>query len=187
MRQIYWALLLSLFASSCLANGLRCGKRVVSLGAHQFEVRAACGEPDITVVLNSAYTIEYSFLPYEEEWQYNFGPSRLMRFVRFRNKRLSGVETGSRGFSVPSERCDPNELSEGLPLVELLGRCGAPDLVERRLAERIYTLGPPHPVFPIGTPVEDWIYEFDPSRFYRIVTVIEGKVIQIVTGDRRKL
>lgn len=178
------AVLLTAFILPAAADSLRCGRNLVGTGDRMFLVRELCGEPDIKVVLSSAYTIRFGFLPYDEEWQYNFGPQKLMRFLHFRNGQLTSVQTGPHGFIRPSESCEPLEITEGLSLLELLNRCGEPMLVERRVAEHDYSLGPAGPFFPTGTPVEDWIYNFGRNRFYRIVTVIDGRVINIASSDR---
>lgn len=167
------------------ADSLRCGRHLVGTGDRMFLVRELCGEPDIKVVLHSVYTARFGFLPYDEEWQYNFGPQKLMRFLRFHNGRLASVKTGPHGFINPSENCEPFEITEGLSILELLNRCGEPKLVERRIAEHEYRLEPLGPFFPAGTPVEDWIYDFGRNRFYRIVTVIDGRIINIANSDRR--
>jgi hypothetical protein len=150
-----------------------------------FEVRLVCGEPDIKVVMQSVYSVNFGFLPYEEEWQYNFGPQRLMRFLRFRNKRLTSVFSGTHGFIRPSEYCNPFELVEGLTTLELLARCGEPVLIERRISTHSYRLGLIGPLFPAGTAVEDWVYNFGDAHFHRIVTVIDGRVVHIETGKFR--
>ncbi|HEX7025894.1 MAG TPA: DUF2845 domain-containing protein [Gammaproteobacteria bacterium] len=178
-------LLIAFAVSPAGADSLRCGGHLVGTGERMFMVRKLCGEPDIVVVLSSAYTVDFGFLPYDEEWQYNFGPQKFMRFLRFRNGRLSSIQTGPHGFISPSGKCKPFEISEGLSILELLNRCGEPMLIERRIAEYEYRLGPAGPFFPVGTPVEDWIYDFGRNQFYRIVTVIDGKVIEIVSSDHR--
>lgn len=170
-------------AGPAAADGLRCGNQLIGAGDRMYEVREACGEPDVRVVLHSVYTLEYGPLPQREEWQYNFGPQELMRFLRFRNSRLTNVVTGPHGFSKPAENCDPARLTKGISQLELLARCGEPALIERRVAEHSYRLGPTGPYFPVGTPVEDWIYRFGANRFDRIVTVIDGQVIQIETNS----
>jgi hypothetical protein len=167
------------------ADSMRCGQHLVGTGDRMFQVRELCGEPDIKVLLSSAYTVEFGFLPYDEEWQYNFGPQNLMRFLRFRNGRLTSIQTGPHGFSSPSEKCRPFEISEGLSMLELLSRCGEPMLIERRIAEHDYDFRPTGPFFPAGTPLEDWIYDFGRNHFFRIVTIIDGKVIDIASSDRR--
>lgn len=161
------------------ADGLRCSNHLIQPGDRQFEVLEYCGEPDIKVLLESVLTLEHGALPYREEWQYNFGPSQFMRYLRFRNNRLIDVRTGSRGFTTPDERCDPHEITENLSELELLSRCGKPALIERRIAEREHRVSPVGPVFPVGTAVEDWIYDFGGNRFHRIVTVIDGRVVRV--------
>lgn len=186
MFRIFFSILLAGCVFSVHGDDtLRCGQQLMGLGDRQFEVQKACGEPDIKVVLNSVLTVNYGFIPYDEEWQYNFGPQQLMRFVRFRNGTLSSVQTGSHGFTTPSESCEPLEISAGLTTLALLGKCGAPTIIERRIAKRSYTLGPTHPIFPVGTPVEHWIYELGQNRFYRIATVIDGKVIHVERSNSR--
>lgn len=180
------ALLVAVYAlPPATADSMRCGRDLVGTGDRMFLVRELCGEPDIKVLLSSAYTVEFGFLPYDEEWQYNFGPQKFMRFLRFRNGRLTNIQTGPHGFITPSGKCKPFEISEGLPILELLNRCGEPMLIERRVAEYEYRLGPTGPFFPAGTPVEDWIYDFGNNQFYRIVTIIDGRVIEIASSDRR--
>lgn len=166
-------------------DGLRCGARLVGPGDRMFEVHELCGEPDIKVVLVSAFSVNYGFLPYEEEWQYNFGPQQLMRFLRFRNGRLSSIQTGPHGFLQPAERCKPFALTEGLSTLELLANCGEPALIERRIAEHGYRLGIIGPFYPAGTAVEDWIYDFGSNYFYRIATIIDGRVLNVESRERR--
>lgn len=173
------------FAPAASEDGMRCGAHLISPGDRMFEVRELCGEPDIKVVLVSALSVNYGFLPYEEEWQYNFGPQQLMRFVRFRNGRLSSVQTGPHGFLRPAERCKPFTVTEGLSTLELLAQCGEPALIERRIAEHSYRLGVIGPFYPAGTAVEDWIYDFGSNSFRRIATVIDGRVLRVENTKRR--
>lgn len=184
-RRMAAALLLCAPMSAPADNAMRCGTRLVGPGDRMFEVRELCGEPDIKVVLVSALTVNYGFLPYEEEWQYNLGPQQLMRFLRFRNGRLTSIETGPYGFERPAERCKPFELTEGMSVLELLARCGEPALVERRIAEHEYRVSPIGPFYPAGTAVEDWIYDFNNTYFKRIATVIDGRVIVVENTKRR--
>lgn len=179
------ALLLVLLASPVQAQSLRCGNRLVTHGDRMFEVRMLCGEPDIKVLIQSALSANFEVLPYEEEWQYNFGPQKLMQYLRFRNNRLIGVFSGSHGFARPNERCQPFELREGLSTLELLARCGEPTVVERRISTHAYRLGPTGPLFPAGIAVDDWIYDFGGGRFHRIVTVIDGRVVRIENSRYR--
>ena len=187
-QSFYPAILLVLllfFVSTVYADSLRCGGHLVGPGDRMFEVRKICGEPDIKVVLQSAFTANYGFLPYHEEWQYNFGPQQLMQFLRFRNGRLSSIETGPHGFVRPREQCNPFTITAGLSTLELLARCGEPTLVERRIAEHSYRMGITGPFFPAGSAMEDWIYDSSKGHFHRIVSVIDGRVVNIDSGKYR--
>jgi hypothetical protein len=184
-RRLAAALLLCAPSPAPADNAMRCGAHLVGPGDRMFEVRELCGEPDIRVVLVSALT-HYGLFAYEEEWQYNLGPQQLMRFLRFRNGRLTGVETGPYGFRRPAGRCKPLELTEGMSTLELLSRCGEQALVERRISEQDYRVSIIGPFYPAGTLVEDWIYDFDGGYFRRIAVVIDGRVIRVENTRRRR-
>lgn len=92
------------------ADGFSCGQRVVTDGMSAAEVRAACGEPaQVTskpilrrpVVWRNGrpYVIGESQVEViVETWLYNFGPSRLMRKLRFEDGVLQDVETLGYGY-----------------------------------------------------------------------------------------
>jgi hypothetical protein len=182
-RRVAAGLLLLVSLSAAADDTLRCGAHLVGPGDRMFEVRELCGEPDIKVLLVSVLTAHY-LLPYEEEWQYNFGPQKLMRFLRFRNGELTSIETGPYGFTLPAKRCQPMELTEGMSTLELLSRCGEPALIERRISEEDYRVGVTGPFYPAGTALEDWIYDFDANYFRRIATVVDGRVIRVENTKR---
>jgi hypothetical protein len=167
------------------AAGLRCSGGLVRSGDRMFEVRQACGEPDVSVVLHSTYTVRRGYVPDRHEWQYNFGPHRLTRFLRFQNGRLTHVRTGPYGFHSLDGNCRPNDLDRGLSLLELLARCGQPMTVETRVTNRRYEVSPGGTVFPIGIPAEDWIYDFGGNHFIRIATVINGRVVKVERSSSR--
>jgi hypothetical protein len=181
------ALVLFLMAAApAAADSLRCNGRLLKTGDRMYEVRKACGEPDVRVPLYPVYTLEFGVVPLHEEWQYNFGPQRLLHFVRFQNGRLTVVHTGPYGFREVDNntRCNPYELQQGLSTLELLARCGEPAVIERRIAQHSYRLGKAGPFYPAGTPVEDWIYDFGSKYFDRIVTVIDGRVLRVESNAR---
>jgi hypothetical protein len=86
------------------AYALRCGNRLVVLGAFTAEVVAKCGEP-----VARAQWVEYqtvsppsSFAPPQEqvflsvtieEWVYNFGAHRFMQKCHFEEGRLSNIQS----------------------------------------------------------------------------------------------
>ena len=94
-----------LLPSPAQASGFSCGTRVVTDGMEQIEVRAACGEPaqvTRTSILRRPviwrhgrpWYVGEDVVPVPvETWVYNFGPTRLMRKLRFEDGVLKDVET----------------------------------------------------------------------------------------------
>jgi hypothetical protein len=158
--------------------GLRCDGTLVSVGDRRFDVRAACGEPDLRVPVGQLLVGTHMALPYEEIWYYNFGPRRFLRELHFRSSRVVAVRTPGYGFRLTG--CSPTDLRQGMSLLELHARCGPPDDRELRVLRRHY--------FPAGlgqvTLEEEWIYNFGPSRFYRIVTLVDGRITRVESGGR---
>jgi hypothetical protein len=107
-----WIAVVVLTAVACgvleLAWALDCGGRLVSEGQAPWEVRAICGEPiqvddSVDIVLKPAYDLfgrVVDHLPVavpKSVWTYNFGPSRLIYFLTFREGKLVHIETGGYG------------------------------------------------------------------------------------------
>jgi hypothetical protein len=107
--------LLALFACAPLAHAdaMRCGSKLIREGDTRSLVRDFCGEPsDIQtrsilrrpiVSLNGRRTIVGDGLveiPIEI-WTFNFGPSKLMREVRFVDGRVENINTLGYGYRVP--------------------------------------------------------------------------------------
>lgn len=166
------------------ADSLRCNGHVVNTGDRMFQVRERCGEPDVKVVKNALHGGHAGYLPHEEQWQYNLGPQKQMRFLDFVDKELRRITTGPHGFTSPAERCDPGELKTGISKLELLGRCGEPELKEERVIRQAFRLYPDGPLYQEGTPATDWIYRFGDNRFTRIVTLINGRVVRVEETDK---
>ena len=91
-----------------LAWALDCGGRLVSEGQAPWEVQAICGEPtqvqdSVEVILQPVYdpfgrVVDH--LPVavpKSVWTYNFGPSRLIYLLTFREGKLAHIETGGYG------------------------------------------------------------------------------------------
>lgn len=120
LRPAFLALAFLLAAVSAPADdSIRCGSYVVDVGSPRAEVRAKCGAPsDIyerteyryaddtlrqRILDGRAVTEELlqsgRVVPVQiEEWTYNFGPSRFVRYLTFENGRLKRIETGSYGY-----------------------------------------------------------------------------------------
>jgi hypothetical protein len=88
------------------AWALDCEGRLVSEGQAPWEVQAICGEPTqvqetVEIILQPVYdpfgrVVDH--LPVavpKSVWTYNFGPSRLVYVLTFREGKLTHIETGS--------------------------------------------------------------------------------------------
>ena len=109
------ALLAVLGARPARADGFRCASgRLVSEGDHMVEVRKKCGDPDFVAqrvdkrkvkVKVRRWVIDHEEEDSEEqtvevlvdEWTYDLGPRRFIRFVDFENARVTRVTTGEYG------------------------------------------------------------------------------------------
>jgi hypothetical protein len=91
-----------------LAWALDCEGRLVSEGQAPWEVQAICGEPaqvqdTVEIILQPVYdpfgrVVDH--LPVavpKSMWTYNFGSSRLIYFLTFRDGKLAHIETGGYG------------------------------------------------------------------------------------------
>jgi hypothetical protein len=91
-----------------LAWALDCEGRLVSEGQAAWEVQAICGEPTqvqdtVEIILKPVYdpfgrVVDH--LPVavpKSVWTYNFGPSRLIYLLTFREGKLTHIETGGYG------------------------------------------------------------------------------------------
>ena len=177
-------LALLLIAGAAGGDSLRCGGDLVAEGDRMFRVREQCGEPDVAVVKNALHAGYPGYIPYEEQWQYNFGPQRQLRYLDFVNKELRRIQSGPSGFTRPASRCKPNRLETGISRLELLGRCGEPDRTAERVSPRPYRRQPGGLLYPEGVPVTDWIYTFDGNRFTRVVSLIDGWVVRVDELDK---
>jgi hypothetical protein len=104
-------------SAEALDMGFKCGSHIVAVGDRAYDVLNKCGDPayvetwqevrfrkDIdpwTVETGRRYYIGPLFaqeLVTIEEWQYDLGPNRFMRYLRFENGRLTRVTTGDYGY-----------------------------------------------------------------------------------------
>ena len=106
---------LMLTLSTAVADrALRCGNRVVSVGATPAEVTDKCGTPghvekweeggDGYVSQLFDYETERYLAPRlikapvrMERWTYDFGRNKFIRYLTFQNDRLIKIETGDKG------------------------------------------------------------------------------------------
>ena len=161
------------------ADTLRCGDRLVSTEAVTGEVLAACGEPDYR---DAWYTAPGVAASDEEEWTYNFGASRLIQILHFRHGRLESIRADGYGFdNPPASRCEPSEIVTGLSKFGLLHRCGTPLTRESYDGLVRYHPGQPRYMEPIRREV--WVYDFGADTRLRIVTLRNGRVVSVESGE----
>ena len=95
-------------------RSLRCEGRILSIGAYKEEVREQCGAPNYldeweegqNTVISQYYDYEKDryilprFIPgpiHVERWTYNFGSTRLIHYLYFKNGQLYRIDTGDKG------------------------------------------------------------------------------------------
>ena len=95
-------------------SDLGCGSEIVSIGDRSHDVLRKCGEPAHTEVwAEERIRRDFGYLFEEnqhrvpsfirelimmEEWEYNFGPERFLRYLRFENGRLTKITLGDYGY-----------------------------------------------------------------------------------------
>ena len=99
-------------------SDLRCDQYVVLRGDRQSEVLRKCGNPSNVEVWEkeSARRDAYKDIPVQsdeqlsqgplflreyirvEEWEYNFGPTRFLYYLRFENGKLIRITVGDYGY-----------------------------------------------------------------------------------------
>jgi hypothetical protein len=108
-----------LAARGARADGMYCGSRLISVGDTLYQVRSVCGEPDdaqhrvetrtvrrrVRVPCDSNQRqggqcetmVEHSTDVVIDDWTYDLGLQRFMRFLSFCDGRLASVHTGGYG------------------------------------------------------------------------------------------
>lgn len=191
LRPGWYFLILCLYLLPCTnALALRCDNGLIDEGDRRLKVRQACGEP--TWINNQAHahagSLTHSQLNDVEEWYYNFGPNRLVQVLIFRNNRLSQIQSAGYGYTegYPGS-CNSSDIITGMSQLELVVRCGQP--ADRELHYRNVTRYYPQYqtgslIYPIHQYVEEWTYNFGHNKFLRHVTLLDGRIIHVETGER---
>jgi hypothetical protein len=88
-------------------GGFRCGTgRIVRNGETEEDVASKCGNPDavnswtetqVETVWEAGHSIERQVVIPYDEWEYDLGPNKLIRYVTFKRGRMIRVTTGERG------------------------------------------------------------------------------------------
>jgi hypothetical protein len=170
------------------ALGLRCGNNLVHEGDHVIEVLNKCGEPhwrerweDEVIERRFFDTLERQIVVMEE-WLYDFGPSRLLYILRFRNSRLESIATGDRGSRLSVDSCrEGNILSIGDTKFEVLRKCGPPDFSESRDADEL-VISRFDRSRRTTIRIDEWTYNFGPRRFLLHLIFEDGRLKRMETG-----
>ena len=92
-----------------IVGAMQCEGRIVSMGASPWEVQTICGAPTqlndtVEIVLKPVHDLQghlAGHLPVgvpKQVWTYNFGSSRLIYMLTFREGALVKIDTGGYGY-----------------------------------------------------------------------------------------
>ena len=190
------ALVAALLAIPPLAatDSLRCVAGIVRVEDRAADILAACGEPSFRDVFPVAAPTAAALSADAEHWTYNFGPNRLMYVLHLRNGRLADIRSRGHGFRVSRfPRCEPTVLVDGLSKYELLSLCGEP--LSRRTLGHVTPLHPGRSTdfggahrlqggHPVAVFRERWVYNLGRHHLLRTLTLDDGVVSDVETGDR---
>ncbi|MGH8482137.1 MAG: DUF2845 domain-containing protein, partial [Nevskiaceae bacterium] len=112
---------------------------------------------------------------------------RFVRILRFRHGRLVSIASDGYGFDTPpASSCEPVNVVRGLSAFRLLHRCGPP--ATRESFDEVYPLHRGDPARRPGAvrPIhrERWVYDFGPDAHLRIVTLHDGRVVDVELGAK---
>lgn len=166
------------------ASSLRCDGELISRGDLRAQLRAACGEPDMTVPVGHMQVTGAGLLPYEELWYYNEGARNFIREVRLSDGRVAGIASRGYGFNPDTPgSCGHRDFSPGMTRLELLARCGEP--ADRHVRIMSDYLDPRRPQLGSTAVLEEqWVYNFGPHRFIRVLTLVDGRVREVDSAGR---
>lgn len=174
-------MLFALLAIAANAQGaLRCGTSLVSNGDWPIEVEERCGPPDYVAEYPSATVPGLGVIQTEMHWYYNPGPQRFIRRLTFRNGKLANVESLGYGFHVDdSGSCGPSTLRHIQNEYELIARCGEP--ASKRAEWQLPTPRKRSETWQVLQPVlvQHWLYDFSNNQFRQVVTLKNGRVVNI--------
>ncbi len=191
MRRKLWIVCIGIGVAMLLAPQISmafyCGHQLVSIGDTTYEVQSKCGPPVFVDHADSLCARRSG--PASEVWTYDFGPSDLVHMAMFLDGRLHKVKTGGygiKGRGTKKHSCTA-VVRTGSTRYEVYKACGAPT-AKRRFEEHRDIHGhhshAKHHHYParICTTVEEWTYDFGPSRFIRQFRFENGRVTKKHTG-----
>jgi hypothetical protein len=100
-----------------MASDFRCGSEIVTIRDYRYDVLRKCGEPSHVEVWEEVrikrdfgsglletemglnrWPLFVKELVTVEEWEYNLGSNRFIRYLRFENGRLIRITVGDYGY-----------------------------------------------------------------------------------------
>src|SRR5262249_37472411 len=147
-------------------------------------VRNACGAPFWTdaftslEILGAGGPVEQQREIDWEVWYYNFGSSKFMQRLTFRDGRLDRGEPLGYGIDAIGTACLPGIESRGLTTGELVARCGEPSSRQRNAGAVVRRA--PGIFFANEERREEWLYD-DGSGYLTRYFISNGRV----TGSER--
>ena len=169
------ALLWAMSAPAHADDNLQCPNGIVARGFSSEQLIGACGLP----TLKETITASPLGASYDEEWYYNFGPRQLLRIVRLRQGKITGIEDDGYGFqNLPKLSCDFYSLKEGLSKLRLILACNKPSRRETLVVYRSRGLNLPDSALqPILR--ERWHYDSVAGERVRTVTLENGRIFHV--------
>lgn len=194
--------LLALYFVSGEAFALKCGNDLATEGDRKLEVLQKCGEPllieewgeEAVVYVEGSDDARIKRVESSrfEEWTYNFGPTRFVYFLTFKDGRVTHIEHGPKGFNeivlLDSDKARCGDLiAIGDKKIEVIMKCGEPALKDSHREEISDSIKDKKD----GTFVrykrfiskEEWSYNYGPGRFLYFIEFENGEVVKIDHGD----
>ncbi len=169
------------------SDALRCGSRLVSVEDRAATLINVCGEPSYRDRWSPQDGGGAGFIGDTEEWTYNFGSSQLLRIVRLRNGRIVDITSDGYGFREPppnDRHCAPERVVDDVSKYRLLSMCGDP---VSRTAISVFRSDRPGG-YRRGAVVavyrEEWVYDFGPNLLMRVVTLENGRIVDVENAER---
>ena len=180
--------LVLLCACATSAHALRCGNRVVNTDDADFQVRDRCGEPYWTedhyalIVSGADTALETRQEVVYTAWFYNFGSTRLLVRLLFRNGRLVREDTLDRGVDTLGDSCGPAKLTRGISSGELVAYCGAPSSRHEVVSEQVRRFGRGYE-HRSNLYREEWVYDLG-GNFLYVLNLLNGRVDSVESTPR---
>jgi hypothetical protein len=175
------------------ARALTCPGGIVSTGDLKAQVHLKCGEPalwDQWLEETTVQTGEGADLVHSktvDEWTYDFGSSRFITTLVFHDGQLVSIKSGDYGGKTPRPRGErPRLLSLGDTKAEVLLAWGEPAYRDHRREVRT-VLHSKRKTIQKTVEIDEWLYDFGPDRFTRLLTFENNRLKSNRSGARGRI